>query len=404
MTEGFKKKALKIIDKAAFSFFVILVFFFPISGALIEISFTGILFCFLLKLVFKHPDLNSFKAFFKDRINLSALVFFICIGLSLFASGPLLAKSLRAWISKWGEGVLLFYFARVFLDRKKVKQLLAVMVVSTFLVGINGLWQKITGIGFLRRFAMVRTDNFLGVRSSFNHFNNFATFLAVMFFIVNAFFLNLRKWQLKAGLILLSLLIVVNLCFTYSRGAWVAFICGCLCVVMFSASKKHKWIFLLVGVIFITGMFTVPVLRSRVLFSFQKSGDAGRFVMWNAAVAMFKESPLIGKGLGTFMLYLPAYTELGYQYAHNCYFQILAECGALGLLSFLWFLGEIIGRSYAKLKRNPDVLFVGLFAGLLTFLTHSFFDSQLYFLKLSIFFWLLASFIAVVLMPEKNIR
>jgi len=84
--------------------------------------------------------------------------------------------------------------------------------------------------------------------------------------------------------------------------------------------------------------------------------------------------------------------------------QILAETGLLGLISFLWFLKELIFRSYNKLKQKSNSLFLGVFGGFLAFLIHSFFDTQLYHLKLSILFWLLASFIVVHITkdPEPN--
>jgi len=113
---------------------------------------------------------------------------------------------------------------------------------------------------------------------------------------------------------------------------------------------------------------------------------------------MFMESPLLGKGLGSFAKLVHGYQRrVMPQYAHNCYLQILAETGLIGFVSFIWFLGKIIVRGYKRLKERFDGLFFGLFFGLLVFLVHSFFDTQLFTVRLSILFWLLTSFVSIYL-------
>ncbi|MCF7916705.1 MAG: hypothetical protein K9L61_02915, partial [Candidatus Omnitrophica bacterium] len=134
-----RTKIINIIDKVAFGFFIILAFFFPISSAIIEISVVFILLCFIVKFIFTESKAKKIKEFFKERINLSLLVFWLCLGLSIFAAGPYYSESIRAWFSKWGEGVFLFYAACIFLDKKKVVFLLKVLLLSSLLISINGL-------------------------------------------------------------------------------------------------------------------------------------------------------------------------------------------------------------------------------------------------------------------------
>jgi O-antigen ligase len=312
-------------------------------------------------------------------------------------------KSFHAWFFKWGEGVLLFFFAQVLLNKEQLRALLAVFLVSTTLVVINGFYQKFTGMGFLRRFNLIQTDRFVAVRSSFNHFNSFASFLVAMFFVTAGFLAVVKKWWLKLALTILAILIICNIFFTYSRGGWLAFIFGCMYLILFCGNRKTKLLFLIFGLVFIICLFSIPVLKNRVMFSFYQSGDAGRFKMWAAAWQMFKENPLTGKGLGLFMDYLPRYTDLGAQYTHNCYLQILAESGFLGLASFLWFLGVIIVRGYKRVKAEKEAVFTGVFIALLAFIVHTFFDTQLYSLKLSIFFWVLSAYIAKYINANKRI-
>jgi len=395
----FREKAIRFIDKCAFLFFVILVFSLPISNAAIESSFGFILMFFIIRAIYSRPAFKDIKIFFKDGINLSLLAFYICIGISLFASGSLFAKGFRAWFTKWGEGLALFYAAQIFLDKRRVKFLLCVLIASTFLVCADGLYQMITGQDFIRGFSIVATTGLTGhlsgVTATFRHYNDFAAFILPLFFIIFAFFRKSNKILFNTLISSTLILLLINLFFTYSRGAWVSFLITNLLIILFFSDKKTKKFSLFFFLIFMTGIIIIPTMGERFVYIFKKGGDATRFRVWGAAIAMFKDSFLLGKGLGSFMGCFRQYSNLSIQYAHNCYLQILAETGLIGLLAFLWFLGEIILGSYKELRLKFDGLFLGLFSAFLAFLIHIFFDTQLYALKLSILFWVLASFLTI---------
>jgi O-antigen ligase len=62
-----------------------------------------------------------------------------------------------------------------------------------------------------------------------------------------------------------------------------------------------------------------------------------------AAIEMIKKSPIIGVGLGNFLVRLPEFYQgkgqvRFLQPAHNIYLMIAAETGLVGLGLFLWFL------------------------------------------------------------------
>jgi O-antigen ligase len=197
--------------------------------------------------------------------------------------------------------------------------------------------------------------------------------------------------------------VLINLFFTYSRGGWVAFILVNMLILMLFPEKKTRAISLSLLFIFTLGIFTIPNIRERFILIFQAGGDADRFRVWRAAFAMFRDSNfLIGKGVGTFMAHFRTYAKAHTQYAHNCYLQILAESGILGLLSFLWLLGELFLAGYKKLKRKFDYLFLGVFSAFIALSIHIFFDTQLYSTKLAILFWVIVSFVAVYLQESDN--
>ncbi len=386
-----RDRITSFLDKVIFFFFITLVFFLPISNTGIEISFGAILLGMIARAAVRPPSFSDVKEFFKDKINFAVLIFYVCIGLSLLASGPELSKSFRAWITKWGEGVALFYFARIFLNEKRLRILIHVLLGAAFIVCLDGLYQKITGTDLLRGFTMNSAGNFLAIRASFNHFNNFATFLVVLFFINLGSFYDLKKNTAKVFSVCLTLLIMINLFFTYSRGAWLAFFMVCLLLVVFIPSRKIKWTFIPMLTFFLCAIIAVPALRERAMFIFQKGGDAQRFRFWGIAINMFKTSPIIGCGLGLFMDNFAKYSQSHPQYTHNCYLQLLAETGILGLGAFLWFIGNVLVTGLKRIRRQLDTLVLALLAAFAGFLVHAFFDTQLYSLKLSVLFWLLTA-------------
>ena len=402
-----KEKIANFIDKCAFSLFLILAFFLPISNATIEISFCLIYLCFLIRIVLEKPTSNNIRKFFKNRINLSLLVFFIFIGLSLFKSGPLIKKSFIAWIFKWGEGFLLFYFAQTFLKQKHVKILLAILILSTLLICIDGIYQQIKGVDFINGYKSIKINGLFGVRATFPHYNDFGAFLTVMFFVCAGFLKEIKNNKIKALLFLIILFIVANIFLTYSRGTWVTFLIISLLAVFFS-ERNYKIFCLVFLIFFILTLTNIYLTKERFLLIFKEGGDTGRLGVWKMAIDMAKDSPFLGKGIGLFMDYFSRNPtscsgyQSYYQYTHNCYLQILAETGLLGLLPFLWFLGELLFGIYNRMKKKIDYIITGLFWGFLAFLFHSFFDTHLYSLKLSILFWLLASFLAIYVIKDSR--
>ncbi len=393
MKETTKNKSVAIIDRIALFFFCVLAWFLPMAPAVIEVSFGFILFLFLIKIFVVRDFKNQICTFLSDPLNVTLLIFYLCIGLSIFAAGPLWQKSFKPWFSKWGEGVWFFYLARYFLNKKRVKIIISIFLLSAVLAGVNGIHQSIHGVGFVRGFSLTVVENqFSAVRSTFNHYNNFATFIITMLMISLGFLLSVKNRYIKIAISLLMALLFFNLSLTASRAAWLGLFAAVICFSMIYPARYNKkflvYIFLLLCTIFIS----VP-RGADAIWNFMLRGDAGRFKIWGAALEMFYESPIVGQGIGLFMKKLKAY-GLEPLYAHNCYIQILAETGILGLGSFLVFLGFIFKYAFKEFKKMPSMIFLGLVSGLSAFLVHSFFDTQLYSLRLATLFWVLLGLIA----------
>lgn len=373
-------------------------FFLPISKAIIESLVVLALFCFLIKNCIK-PD---FK-FFKTKLNLSLVLVFLFFAISLINSGKLFNKSLTALFMKWGEYFVIFLlFQDAIRDNKRVNIVIRVLVTIFALVSLDCMFQLFTRYDFFRHKIIIDLSNGISaLGAAFNNYNDLASYLIVVLCLVIG--LIMRERRRAQSILLYTLLLVAGLSmiFTFSRGGWVGFLFAL--VLFFVLKANSRRVFLYVLGFFISAIVLIPHALERFLFIFKPGGDANRFITWQVAWNMIKENPLLGKGLGTFMDYFPHHlcgVMIGY--AHNCYLQIWAEAGIFSLLSFLVFLAILFKNSVSVFLKKRDPLILGLISGLFGFLVHSFLDTQFYSLQLSVFFWSMAGILVALTKMRNN--
>ena len=121
-----------------------------------------------------------------------------------------------------------------------------------------------------------------------------------------------------------------------------------------------------------------------------------RTEIWKDSLVMIKDRPFFGHGPNTYMTVFQAYRSKSVflpTYAHNCYLQIAAETGLLGLACFSWIIFRLLktaiqrGSRFLSSLEHMKFVFIGCMGGVLAFLVHSFFDTNFYSLKLSALFW-----------------
>lgn len=385
-----REKLYRISDRTCEYSLYGMIFFIPISTAGIEILFGCLFLSFLLKKIV-NPEFN----FFKSAAVLFLLLFLIFISFSLFNSGDYLVKSLKALFFKWIEYALIFFIACDTLRAYKKRQNICIYIFISvsILLGIDAIAQKFLGFEFVRHMPMVKVietieGKLTGATASFHHYNAFATYLVCVLSLMVALLIPKKIFWRKFALCLGIFLLTFSLVLTFSRAGWLAFIFSM--VLMLILSRKFG-ILAPVFIFFAIMIFTVPNLRERFIFIFQKGGDTDRLVVWRSTLEMIRENPFLGKGVGTFMSYCQKYAPTVYvRYAHNCYLQIWAETGVFSLLAFISFLLSLLINGIIKFKENNDPLILGLVCALSAFLFHSFFDTQFYSLQLSALFWVMA--------------
>ena len=118
---------------------------------------------------------------------------------------------------------------------------------------------------------------------------------------------------------------------------------------------------------------------------------------------MIKDYPVLGVGLNAYSIAGKEYKK-EYQidwggYPHNCYLQMAAEIGIMGVMIFIFLIYKVFREAECFYRQSQDpfvkaVLWGGL-AGMTAYLVHSIFDTTMYSAALGILLWLLIGIIMV---------
>jgi len=155
--------------------------------------------------------------------------------------------------------------------------------------------------------------------ATFPHPNVLGGFLAIL--------LPLILFKLKSSFYKITTIVfgIIAITLTFSRSAWIAFALG------FALQKRKLLLPFVVFAIFIVS--TLGVRDESVVV---------RQELNNSAITMFRESPIVGKGMGNFLVELPNHLVSRQIYflqpVHNIFLLILSETGIIGFTLFFLIL------------------------------------------------------------------
>lgn len=203
------------------------------------------------------------------------------------------------------------------------------------------------------------------------------------------------------GWVVVLFLMFFGIAVTGSRGVMLSLVLGIGLIMFFSrrqASVRRLWLLpALIAVSYLATFWVAPdwtVQRFGALLDPRESGH-DRLLIWSGALNMLAEHPWRGFGLGTFWLAWPPYrlppdSSSGY-FAHNDYLQIWIETGLPGVLLLVAVYASVVWMFFrARHARARDATegraleLNGLFAGVMGFALHSFFDFDLYVLPITL--------------------
>lgn len=298
------------------------------------------------------------------------LLFFV---LSTLASGLWAAINgletgmIISGISLYIQLAIAFVVASTFKEKYKLIDIILLSSLPLLSVGIfQGLWGGATSklwVSTLETLVDSRAYGFLGSPNVLGS--------VVMITMIAATFawLEKRKWYYLGYLALAATTIIL----TFSRGAWFGLATGIV-----TALLILNWRYVLVAPLGMLALL-VPSIRQRLLvaFSQQYLVDAaidGRVWSLNDAIEIFKTSPLLGTGPGSYggqtAIYYdsPVYLkgiQNGYvalAYTDNQWLQILTQTGIVGIFFVSCFFVSVFTNNLRQYMRSRKYLNLGVLA------------------------------------------
>lgn len=287
--------------------------------------------------------------------------------------------------------LFILYFLVVNLVRTRNKFLIMMwgLIVLGAMACLIGIFQHYKGIGIDYGEGVVR------IRGTALDPNDYAMHIVILVPMVFAFLFNYKNPIIKGMLLLILILLILNIVFTYSRGGMVAFalVLG-LSIMWFSLQRKKLLLPILLLSIGTSAL--LPMIpekyweRAKTISDFSDPAIQARLDTWKTGLGMIADHPVRGVGLGAFRY---EYTMRAYMssdvktraslFSHNAYMQIGAEVGVPALIIFVLLIVfswiDLVKAEKLFLKRG-DLLFAGLSLslrlGLLGFIVSAVFLTQ----------------------------
>lgn len=391
-----------ICERIILFFLGLMIFFLPISKAVIEISATICIIAWFIKqsLIFfnneKRGLLNSFKQLRLKFISFDMAVIFLIIANLLAAIySTNISLSLNAFFLKFMEYLLIFLIAKdVISSRQRYAMFIWIISFSLLSIGLDGIFQIVTGYDLFRHRGAFSNCR---ITASFINPNDLGSYLITLIPLVLSLVCSNINKRMKVVLSIIAIVTVSMLLLTFSKGAIFAFI---LALIFFGFYTKKRYALLGLLMICLLAIILPLIFKSHLdlakrMISFSSDGGAiDRKFLWAAAWRMFLARPIFGVGLGTFMenyqkFWLKPTVEIAY--THNCYLQTLAETGIIGLGAFIIFLFIWGSKTLITLSIRDKTFyyftFLGLITGLVAYLLNSFVDTNFYSLPIAMLFW-----------------
>ena len=382
------------LERAQAGLLYALLILLPFSKAAVEIIFGLLLLAWALAWLDPQARQESFWRGPQRRTLRAALLVFLGVCALSIAVSSRPAESLLALVAKWSEYLLYAVMVADLTYRRPAvaRRSLIALVIAVAAVLVEALTQELWGRGLFRRYPRMTYGRMTG---PYENPVDLATYLIVVLpvVIVAAASAGRRARPWLWGMVLV---ICAALARTLAQSAWFAAALA-LGYLGWTLPALRARLAVLIGV---AAVLSAGVLAmTGMLASAVTVVDAGakdRWFMWQAALRMIHDRPFLGHGLNTFMgNYLNYWVGGEHQprYAHNCYLQMAAETGLIGLAAFLALLGLLVARMMRAARGAVDaerMRLAGLTAGVVAFLIHAGLDTGFYALRHAALFWVLA--------------
>jgi O-antigen ligase len=369
-----KNKIMNLNIRGAIYILIALLPLFLLMNKFPYLSVVSFLFLFVTSIIYFFN--NRIITEYHYRVNIFLLIICLYFILSYFLSNQPLANLFSYDFLRFDGSFFFCYlpffiFAVPFLNYRKTLNIYLWFLFIIFLIfAVIGFFEYSNNLHF---FTVVISKVEIGpeLRALNNSHNATGSVAAVASIFALAFFLESDKKE-KIPYAGILILLFIMLIITKSRGSLVTFAVAVIFLLWVNSKSFLKFIrnlFLMIAVlipfIFATGTYK----RIAQIINIYDENILTRFSLWDKAIYLFKQSPILGVGFGRYndivwknydMVHLSGYPGIfalykmpGYIFdtsnAHNSYLQFMAETGVIGLIlviSFWIFCFVIIFKSY----------------------------------------------------------
>lgn len=244
-------------------------------------------------------------------------------------------------------------------------------------------------------------------------YGSYCSLLAVYFIITG---IHTSMPHRKIRYIFYSCALLICLALTYSKGTWTAVLVLFFGVVLYYISWRSRILCILL-LSFLLGLSSYFIDPSSIQSSYLQRASrlldvssywdgalASRRAQWEKAIALLKQSPMTGSGVGSFYRLSKYIDQDGHQFssfqenAHNYYLQFLAELGTPATILLLLLLLFALSPFDKTAQKSNHPWLLGLKLGVVCYLITILSNHSLLLDKQQILFW----FVIAVLLQKSN--
>ena len=297
-------------------------------------------------------------------------------------------------------------------SRKNLNILLTFFVLAQTLVALYGISQYFTGVELDP--AWVDEANnpeiFTRIFSVFGNPNILAEYLILGIPVSMSLFFTSKKLLKKLLFLGTTLILLLTLVLTLSRGSWLGFAFG-VAVFVLLINKKLLLLSIPIGII---GVFVLPdsiIHRISSIGNLADSSNAYRIVIWAMTLKIIRENWLVGLGFGYApfkQVFESNIRTMPIFHAHNTYLEITAELGIVGILLFVALLFVMYKYSILNLIKSNNKFIkyttAAILASISGLLVQGLVEHVLYLTRIIATFWILIGVLLVLMRLEKGNR
>jgi probable O-glycosylation ligase (exosortase A-associated) len=285
-------------------------------------------------------------------------------------------RAFQAWVELFKVIIIFVVMVNVVRTEKRLRGLILLVLFVSAILSLAALNDYAHGNLALegRRIAGL-------IGGLFSNPNDLALHLVTMIPISLALFFGSRGPLKKSIYLFCSLLLMVGMVVTFSRGGFLGFVCV-IAFLSWKVARRNRAIF---GAIALTLVVLAVALapgayRSRLATTGDDSAVA-RTDELKRSILVAARHPLFGVGMDNYILYSNTNKA-----THNAYTQVAADMGLAAFLLYVWFLISPFNRlrrieaATRTSTRQPPIYYlaIGLQASLVGYMVVSFFASVAY--------------------------